>query len=94
MLIFSLPRHQQLWDVATKCFRHVLGTNVGNALQSKGDVNWVPGDCKSCLESMELNLSQALPAGQVILDGLNNELDELRVARDQDRDEEVTLQSV
>ena len=34
------------------------------------------------------------PAGQVILDGLNNELDELGVARDQDRDEEVTLQSV
>ena len=57
-------------------------------------MNWVPGDCKNRLENMELNLSQALPAGQVILDGLNNELDELGVARDQDRDEEVTLQSV
>ena len=78
--MFSLPGHQQLWDVATKCFRHVLGTDVGNALQSKGDVNWVPGDCKRCLENMELILSQGLPAGQVILDGLNNELDELRVA--------------
>ena len=57
-------------------------------------MNWVPGDCKRCLENMELILSQALPAGQVIFDGLNNELDELGVARDQDRDEEVTLQSV
>ena len=57
-------------------------------------MNWVPGDCKSCLENIEFILSQALPAGQVILDGLNNELDELGVARDQDRDEEVTLQSV
>ena len=57
-------------------------------------MNRVPGDCKSCLENIEFILSQALPAGQVILDGLNNKLDELRVARDQDRDEEVTLQSV
>ena len=57
-------------------------------------MNWVPGNRKSCLENMEFILSRALPAGQVILDGLNNELDELRVARDQDRDEEVTLQSV
>ena len=57
-------------------------------------MNWVPGNRKSCLENMEFILSLALPAGQVILDGLNNELDELRVARDQDRDEEVTLQSV
>ena len=57
-------------------------------------MNWVPGDCKSCLENMDLISSQGLPAGQVILDGLNNELDELGVARDQDRDEEVTLQSV
>ena len=89
--MFSLPGHQQLWDVATKCFRHVLGTDVGNALQSKGDVNWVPGDCKRCLGNIEFILSRALPAGQVILDGLNNELDELGVARDQDRDEEVTL---
>ena len=57
-------------------------------------MNRVPGDRKNRLENMELILSRALPAGQVILDGLNNELDELRVARDQDRDEEVTLQSV
>ena len=54
-------------------------------------MNWVPGNRKSCLENMEFILSRALPAGQVILDGLNNELDELGVARDQDRDEEVTL---
>ena len=92
--MFSLPGHQQLWDVATKCFRHVLGANVGNALQSKGDVNWVPGNRKNRLKNMKLILSEALPAGQVILDGLNNELDELGVARDQDRDEEVTLQSL
>ena len=93
-MMFSLPGHQQLWDVATKCFRHVLGTNVGNALQSKGDVNRVPGNRKNRLETMELISSKRLPAGQVILNGLNNELDELGVARDQDRDEEVTLQSV
>ena len=57
-------------------------------------MNRVPGDCKRCLGNMELILSRALPAGQVIFDGLNNELDELGVARDQDRDEEITLQSV
>ena len=57
-------------------------------------MNWVPGNRKNCLENMGLTLSRALPAGQVIFDGLNNELDELGVARDQDRDEEVTLQSV
>ena len=46
------------------------------------------------MENVDLISSQGLPASQVILDGLNNELDELGVARDQDRDEEVTLQSV
>ena len=56
-------------------------------------MNRVPGDYKNSLENMDLILSRALPAGQVIFDGLNNELDELGVARDQDRDEEVTLQS-
>ena len=69
------PRHQQLGDFHSESFRHVLTADVGNALESQGDMHWVP-------------------AGQVILDGLNNELDELGVARDQDRDEEVTLQSV
>ena len=47
-------------------------------------MNWVPSNRKNRLENMDLIIYQALPAGQVILDGLNNELDQLRVARDQD----------
>ena len=55
------PRHQQLGDFHSESFRHVLTADVGNALESQGDMHWVP-------------------AGQVILDTLNYQLNQLRVA--------------
>ena len=55
------PRHEQLRDFHSKSFSHVLTADVGNALESQGDVHWVP-------------------AGQVILDTLNYQLNQLRVA--------------
>ena len=55
------PRHQQLGDFHAKSLRHVLTADVGDALESKRDVHWVP-------------------AGQVILDTLNYQLNQLRVA--------------
>ena len=84
----GLPGHEQLWNVSTKCFGHVLGANVGDALKSKRNVHRVPENGKNNLLRFILKVE---PAGQVVLDGLHDELDQLRVSRYQNRDEEIAL---
>ena len=84
----GLPGHEQLWNVSTKCFGHVLGANVGDALKSKRNVHRIPENGKNYLMRFILKVE---PAGQVVLDGLHDELDQLRVSRYQNRDEEIAL---
>ena len=55
------PRHKQLGDFHSEGLSHVLTADIGNTLESQGNMNWVP-------------------AGQIILDALYYQLNQLRVA--------------
>ena len=52
----GLPGHEQLWNVSTKCFGHVLGANVGDALKSKRNVHRVPENGKNGLSRFILKV--------------------------------------
>ena len=67
------PRHQEPRNVVGKDLCHVLGPDVGDALEGEAHVHGIAG-------------------GEVVLDALVDEVDQVAVLADQNGDEQVALQ--
>ena len=65
-----LPGHEQLGNLVAKGLRHVLGADVGDALQREADMDRVA-------------------TGQVILNALIDQVDQIAVLADENRNEQI-----
>ena len=65
----AVPRHHPFKTITNSVI--YLGSNIGNALQSQADMNWIPGR-------------------QIVFNALVDQVDQITIGTDQDRDEQVS----